>query len=361
MPGWSDLGSAFNTLREIDVSGIREDAERAPAIICFGARALFDAASRLLLTTGSRRYGPVGTNPLFFQALPSGEPEEALRRADMLLVLLDGREPLSRSQAQGLERLSRLGVPTTIVIWYAELPADAAAAVRPAFAHAHIVALPDPEHPEAAGKLADAIVERLPGELQIAAARRLPGLRPTVARQLVSSVSFSNASYALASALPEQIPMLNLPFAAADMLVLTKNQALLVYKLALAHGAPPEFQARIREVLPVIGGAYIWRQLARALVGLIPIWGIVPKVAIAYAGTYTTGVAAWRWFADSELLSGARLKAISDEALRIGRARADELIATARAGGMKVPGLFRRLSGRVRAMLPSRKKEREKS
>ena len=53
-----------------------------------------------------------------------------------------------------------------------------------------------------------------------------------------------------------------------------------LFRLALAYGALPEFQSRIREVIPVVGGAFLWRQAARSLVGLIPVWGIVPKVSV---------------------------------------------------------------------------------
>jgi uncharacterized protein (DUF697 family) len=156
------------------------------------------------------------------------------------------------------------------------------------------------------------------------------------ARDLIASTAFTHATYALASGLPEQIPILSVPFAAADLVVLTKNQAMLVYRLALAYGAPPGFQERIREVLPVVGGAFLWRQMARSLVGLIPVWGLAPKVAVAYAGTYTTGVAAWRWYERGELVSADQLKRISGEALTIGRARAREIVDHARAAGARV-------------------------
>ena len=183
---------------------------------------------------------------------------------------------------------------------------------------------------DAADKLAADVLGRLPAELHLAAARSLPGLRAIYARDLIGGTSLTNATYSLASGLPEQIPLISIPFAAADIIVLTKNQALMVYRLALAYGAPPEFQARIREVLPVIGGAFLWRQAARSLIGLIPIWGLLPKVAIAYAGTYTTGVAAWRWFESGEIASTDQLKRISQEAMAIGRARAAEIISRAR-------------------------------
>lgn len=356
MPSWNDLGAAFSTLREIDVAAIREESERPLTIACLGERSLVDQALYLLRATGSRRYGPIGIDPLADGPLSIEQIDETTRRADLLLILIDGRRSIPNSAAVALGQLADLALPTTIVICNAETPPIPAGETRRSFANAYVVTIPDLSAPVAGDTLAMAILERLPGELHLAAARRLPGLRPVVSRQLINQVAFTNASYALASALPEQIPFFSIPFATADILVLTKNQAMLVYKLALANGAPPEFQSRIREVLPVIGGAFIWRQIARSLIGLIPFWGIVPKVAIAYAGTYTTGVAAGRWFSDGELVSGERLKEISQEAMRMGRERAASLVASARERGFQSQGLLQRAGERVRRVLPGRRK-----
>jgi uncharacterized protein (DUF697 family) len=235
-----------------------------------------------------------------------------------------------------------LALPMVIAICGVSAPGDPGQP-RPEFAQARIVVLPDLTAPEAVEALAGAILERLPAERHLAAARAVPGLRFNYARELVNSIAFSNATYAFASAIPEQIPLLSLPFAAADLIVLTKNQALMVYRLALAHGAPPDFQARMAEIAPVVGGAFVWRQLARTLVGLIPVWGVVPKVAVSYAGTYATGMAAWRWFADGQILSRERLKELADESLRVGRERAEALVAAARVRSGEVG---KRLGGR---------------
>ena len=45
----------------------------------------------------------------------------------------------------------------------------------------------------------------------------------------------------------------------------------------------------------MIGGGFLLRQGARQLVGLIPVAGIVPKVAVAYAGTLAIGKAVVAW------------------------------------------------------------------
>ena len=108
----------------------------------------------------------------------------------------------------------------------------------------------------------------------------------------------------IASGLPSLVPVLNIPIAAADTVVLTKNQAMMVYRLALAFGAPPEFQRRMIEITPVIGAAVMWRQVAGGLVGLIPGYGIVPKTAVAFAGTWVTGRAAELYYSTGLRLQG---------------------------------------------------------
>ncbi len=154
------------------------------------------------------------------------------------------------------------------------------------------------------------MLEALPAGRQLAAARRLPGLRPHYARRLTAEVSLSNGAFALASGVPSLVPVLGVPITAADTVVLTKNQALMVYRLALAFGAPPEFQRRMMEITPVIGAAVVWRQVAGGLVGLVPGYGILPKTAVAFAGTYITGRAAELWYATG-LVSKDDLRRIS--------------------------------------------------
>jgi len=347
MPGWNEMGAALSTLRELDVSAIREESERSVTIICLAERGLFEQAAALLRTLGRNRYGASGADPLLHRPLTEPGPDDELRRADLLLILLDGRRPLPTSLTAPLGRLAALAVPTVIVISGVATPGELGPP-RPEFAHAQIVVVADLVGAEAASSVATAMLARLPGELHLAAARRLPGLREKYTRDLIGAVSFANASFATVSALPQQIPILAVPFFAADMIVLTKNQALMVYRMALGYGAPADFKDRLREVGPVVGGGFFWRQIARSLIGLVPVWGVVPKVAVAYAGTYATGMAAWRWFSDSELLSQDRLRQITAEAMRLGRERAVAITDAAKAQGEQArKGLFRlRLPGR---------------
>lgn len=355
---WSDFGNIWGTLRELDVSAIRAEAERPLTIVCVGHTAALDEIDRLLHSSG-QKYGPAGANPLVLVPLAQTPQNSApLSNADMLIFGVDARTPLSEAEARAFEQLERLSLPFMVILFSGTRPTGAA---LPRSIGSQTVAIADPQATDAAERLAQALLERLPGELRLAAARRLPGLRAIVGRDLINNTSFTNATYALASGLPEQIPIISIPFAAADILVLTKNQALMVYRLALAYGAPPDFQARIREVIPVVGGAFLWRQAARSLVGLIPVWGLVPKIAIAYAGTYTTGVAAARWFASGEMASPEQLKRILNDALSRGRERARDIIArrrapkaaadTDQAGGEQRVGM----GARIRRWLPGRR------
>lgn len=359
VPKWSDFGNIFSTLREIDVSAIRDEAERPVTISCIGHTAALDAIDRLL-HQGHQRYQAEGPDPLELIPLArAAERAGSLRSADMLLLGIDARTTLSQAEIDSFGLLEELSVPFLVVVVYGEQIQSGGAFLTPVL-RSRTVSILDPQALDAADRLATAMLARLPAELHLAASRRLPGLRAIFARDLIGNVAFTNATYSLASGLPEQIPLVSVPFAAADILVLTKNQALLVYRLALAYGAAPDFQARIREVLPVVGGAFLWRQAARSLIGLIPVWGLVPKIAVAYAGTYTTGVAAWRWYESGDLVSTDQLKRISSEAIEIGRKRAAELIARARAnrmtdGSAERPGVI----GRIKQLNPFRRKSRE--
>ena len=171
---------------------------------------------------------------------------------------------------------------------------------------------------ELAGALA-AIVQAHP-ELRLSLARHVPAFRPAVVTQLIHESSKENAKLALLSALPGVIPVTDFLMPATalgDMLLLTKNQGLLLVSIAAAYGRDVDIRARTRELLPVVGSAFGWRAAARQLVGLVPGGiGLVVKGAMAYAGTYTVGRAAAVYYSTGHTLSGPRLKQLYQDALR---------------------------------------------
>lgn len=323
MPKLGDLTGVWNTIRELNVSDIRETAEQPFGIALIGEPIARATVARALYGTPGRF--PAARTPretLLQYDLPLARDRQAgLSQASLLLLVIDSREPLSSETEKTLDKLSMLAAPTIVVcVGAPHLPGGG-----PNLGPTPCVFLDDDADSAQAGALLQEIVERLPEEQRVAAARRLPGLREVVARALIADTSFSNATYALTSALPELIPLLNIPLNAADLLVLTKNQALMVYRLGLAFGASGEFQDQMREIMPVIGSGFLWRQAARQLIGLVPGFGLVPKVAVAYAGTYTTGHAALVWYSRGEVLSKGALGKLYRQALTVGRKRAAEL------------------------------------
>lgn len=330
-PQWSDFGATWKTIREVDINAIRHEAERGVAIVCIGQPAALWWVDRFL-RDGPNRY-PLRPDPLALVPLAEASDYlDLLRAADLLIVALDAASPLGDEELAGLQRLSTAARPSQAVLLFGEDPG--APTPWSAYLDRRAATLVDPQSPAAAAIVGGAVLDALPAEARLAAARRLPGLRPWFAARLTSEVSVSNAAFALASGVPSVVPILGIPISAADTIILTKNQALLVYRLALACGAPPDFQRRMVEITPVIGGAVMWRQIAGALIGLVPGYGIVPKTAVAFGGTYVVGLAATRWY-ETGLLTEAERKRISAEATTKAREVATTMVEQARVAGGK--------------------------
>ena len=330
-PQWSDFGAMWKTVREVDVNAIRHEAERSLTITCVGDVASLAWVGRVL-HDGPNRY-PASRDPLALVPLAeAGDHADLLASADLLVVALDATSPLDGPGLAGLQRLSATPRPDQVVLLFGD-PSRAPESWSE-FLRRGAAIMVDPQSVDAAEVVTAAVLESLPADARLVAARRLPGLRPLFASRLTGEVSASNAAVAVASGVPSLVPILGIPLAAADTVILTKNQALMVYRLALACGVPPEFQKRMLEITPVIGGAVMWRQIAAALVGLVPGYGIVPKTAVAYGGTYVVGLAAARWY-ETGLLTEAERKRITAEAASRARDAARKMAAQARAGGGK--------------------------
>ncbi len=123
-----------------------------------------------------------------------------------------------------------------------------------------------------------------------------PVLRAAAVSRIVRDTSAVNAKIAMLSAAPSVFPFLAAvipPAVMADMLLLTRNQLIMVMRLAAVHGKSPRASDRLAELMPVIAGAFGWRALARELIGLVPAGaGVVLKGVVAWAGTATVGKAA---------------------------------------------------------------------
>ncbi len=162
-------------------------------------------------------------------------------------------------------------------------------------------------------------------DLRLSLARHIPAFRPAVTTLLINEAAKENAKLAMLSALPGIIPFTDflLPATAlGDMILLTKNQGLLLLSIAAAYGKEVDLKARTRELLPVAGSAFGWRLAARQLIGLVPGGvGVAVKGAVAYAGTYTVGRSAALYYSTGQTLSGPRLQQVYRDALQDAAAR----------------------------------------
>jgi hypothetical protein len=136
----------------------------------------------------------------------------------------------------------------------------------------------------------------------LALARTFPPFRKPVSERIIATVSKENAMFSIATAMPNVFPgILTLPWsvpeAMSDTAVLTINQIRMAFLLAAASDRPIGYREQKMEVGGIVAAAFGWRGVARQLVSKIPFGGgIVPKAAIAYAGTYVEGMSLERMY-----------------------------------------------------------------
>jgi uncharacterized protein (DUF697 family) len=152
---------------------------------------------------------------------------------------------------------------------------------------------------------------------EIALAAAVPAFRPIVAAKLTMDSAMNSLQIAAVSAIADHIPVLGLITgsiaSAGDTIAITALQMRMLLRIASAYGKKPEF-ARILELLPVVGGGYAWRALAREASGFIPIAGIPIKAAVAYAGTLVVGQAASHYYETGLKMSPSAISALYREA-----------------------------------------------
>lgn len=169
-------------------------------------------------------------------------------------------------------------------------------------------------------------------ELGLPLARVFPPFREEVCRQIVRRISKENALFSLLTALPNIVPSpIELPWAvgefASDMAVLTANQIRMAFLLAAANDREIGYGAQKVELGSIIAGAFGWRALARELVGKVPLGGgLIPKAAVAYAGTLVIGKSILRLHQFGRGLSRGEKKAAYQGAYERGRQIAARLL-----------------------------------
>lgn len=146
--------------------------------------------------------------------------------------------------------------------------------------------------PIALDDAAAATLDRRMGEWIIAACRdkklafalAFPFVRRPLSLDAVRATAIQNAGVGVVVFIP-----------GADMPIMTLNQAKMLLQIAAAYGQPLSAE-RIKELAAVVGGAFLFRNIARSAAGVVPVLGWAVKGAVGFAGTEAMGRAAIEYF-----------------------------------------------------------------
>ena len=354
MPNPLKLASLWRVIKDLDLEGVRVVA-RARFTLAVVADAEDDAARLRELLTGPG----AAPHPWIEIAVPAsaeataGKPQRSVIDAlsalssNPLAGLLVTREAnLSNNLKLAGNRFATSSTPVLTVV--VGDTSRAAKVLGPGERGRVAVERLDDSAIDA---IATALMLMLSDDQQVALGAHFPPLRPVIFTRIIERTARANASFALTTGLAETIPVLTAPLNLGDMVVLTKNQLMMCYRLALAAGRDEEPRAMMTEIIGVLGSGVLFRQAARQLVGLIPIAGLLPKVAISYAGTYAIGKAMVAWTTEGKQVTVDTMAAYSRDGLLKGRALAEHLVEEAGATGGRVARRFERL----RALLPGKR------
>jgi uncharacterized protein (DUF697 family) len=300
------IGELFKIVRELSFDELREEAELPPRLLLVGA-------NHDQLVTLRDALGGGGASG-FIDVVTFDQLPGYLDLYDGIVLVNAGPSERNRPKIRQLLADTETAGRT---LTFQLPPGDAADGD-----------VPPP--PQAVDDLRSRLVTRL-GHRQLALGRYLPAFRKQVTTSLVNQTARANAEFALLSNIPAVIPVVgNLMAAGADFLILTKNQLMLIYKLAAAHGRNIDQPWRLyTEMLPVVGAGLVWRTVAREMAALIPFAaGTIPKVLIAYAGTAVTGQAANYYYEFGAKPTGEQMRRYYERAVEVAKtlrtgARAD--------------------------------------
>ncbi|MFM2125411.1 MAG: hypothetical protein RL328_1862 [Acidobacteriota bacterium] len=170
-------------------------------------------------------------------------------------------------------------------------------------------------------------------DLMLPLARRFYPFRKPVCHRIIKSVARENALFCLATALPDVVPSIfSLPWAVgeygSDAVFLTVNQIRMSFLLAAASDRPIGYREQRSDIASIAASSFGWRALARELIGKIPLGGgLVPKAAVAWAGTFALGLSMERLYRVGYGFSKKEREAVYSDAFRHGKDVARALLS----------------------------------
>ncbi len=279
-------------------SRLRVEREKPVRIAVFvdasAPDALIDALKREL-------HPMTGAAMLHIEAVTSGDVLAVDSTADVVIGAAGDSDVLEASLRRAREQF----IPTVVV----GLGVSRDALSR-RVQHPMLDTIADDEPDEVIDALGRWLSDRVSAK-RIALAVNFHFVRRAVAEEAIKSTSFQNGVVGAVAFIP-----------GADLPIMTANQAKMVMQIAAAYGEPLGAE-RIKELAAVVGGALVFRTVARQFVGLIPGFGWAIKASIGYSGTLAVGYAALEYFEAGGDVSGLseRIRQARENALEAARRR----------------------------------------
>jgi uncharacterized protein (DUF697 family) len=314
------VANLWRVIRDIDIEAIRQSARGRFELLIVSEDETEAHRLHALVSPG----GDVTPHPWVVVADASRVMSDTRAKKAAAALVLSKTHELSVALASARQTLQVDHIPiVTIVVGDSTL-------VAPRGGERARVAV-DALETRSLGAIGNAVVDALPPDLRLALAVQLPAFQPAVFDVLIEETARANASFALTMGLAEVVPVLTAPLNLGDMIILTKNQLIMCYRLALAAGRDGHPRRMVAEILGVLGGGLLFRQAARQLVGLIPVAGLVPKVAIAYGGTWAIGRGMVVWATEGREVTADSLRRFMREGLARGKQVAEGMVTRSRS------------------------------
>jgi small GTP-binding protein len=222
---------------------------------------------------------------------------EAMREADLAVLLFDGAAGLRKEEYDLYQRLRAERLPMVVALNKIDLIAqDLELVIKDCQTKLGVSVVPisGKRGTNVASLLLPRIIEMRPA-LAVALGRELPFYRRRMARSVIRNASVLNLLIGM-----EPIPLLDIP-------LLLASQVRLTLRIATIYGESMGL-GRASELLTTIGGGVLLRYATQEALKFLPGPGWIISGSIAAAGTWAMGQVAVAYFESRKRLSTAQMR-----------------------------------------------------